>query len=340
MMAKDNCTAIVKCGHCNSLFEKVRKGGRAPKYCSKKCRIDHEAAYNSNKRRRKKVCVICKSKFNNVGRKIYCSTKCRNRAQTIKDKLEGRVRAKRLGKRNCKTCGLEFEAYEGKREKYCSKICDQKDASRRLNERKNESFLKKHQGKFSQLKYCSCILCDKIYFDRPRKVQDGFCSTQCHHKFKETYKEFYYRWERGFALTGLRVCPETKFLFRPTSTKQKYLNYEVCKAVRARKGVAKRRAMLRGVKSEVIDPFDVFEGAKWHCQACGKSTPKERRGTKEHDAPELDHIIPVSKGGAHVRENVQLLCKKCNAEKSDKMPFEWMAEINPSNMEARNESKS
>lgn len=31
-----------------------------------------------------------------------------------------------------------------------------------------------------------------------------------------------------------------------------------------------------------------------------------------------DHIVPWSQGGRTVDENLQMLCKKCNNEKSDK----------------------
>ena len=34
---------------------------------------------------------------------------------------------------------------------------------------------------------------------------------------------------------------------------------------------------------------------------------------------QVDHIIPLNKGGKTVPENLQVLCRKCNASKSDKI---------------------
>lgn len=50
------------------------------------------------------------------------------------------------------------------------------------------------------------------------------------------------------------------------------------------------------------------------CQICGAST-------REQDLLllEVDHIIPVSKGGLSTKENLQTLCWKCNRTKSDKI---------------------
>ncbi len=51
------------------------------------------------------------------------------------------------------------------------------------------------------------------------------------------------------------------------------------------------------------------------CQYCGKSVrnPKDRT---------IDHVIPRSRGGKTVWENVVLCCRKCNLRKGDRTPEE------------------
>lgn len=81
---------------------------------------------------------------------------------------------------------------------------------------------------------------------------------------------------------------------------------------------AKRRAKCKGVDAESVNPISVFERDGWRCKLCGRKTPKSKRGTYSNDAPELDHIIPISKGGPHTYANTQCTCRKCNAAKSDR----------------------
>ena len=50
------------------------------------------------------------------------------------------------------------------------------------------------------------------------------------------------------------------------------------------------------------------------CQSCGVSLHDQ-----EHLLLEVDHIIPVSKGGLSVEENLQTLCWRCNRSKSNKI---------------------
>lgn len=66
-----------------------------------------------------------------------------------------------------------------------------------------------------------------------------------------------------------------------------------------------RRHRKRGANSEVVDPFKVFDRDGWRCQLCGARTPKQLRGSCEDRAPELDHILPLSQGGAHSYSNTQ-----------------------------------
>lgn len=53
-----------------------------------------------------------------------------------------------------------------------------------------------------------------------------------------------------------------------------------------------------------------YERQEHKCAICGKV----------FDLAEMDgdHIVPWSQGGRTVDENLQMLCKKCNNEKSDK----------------------
>ena len=71
------------------------------------------------------------------------------------------------------------------------------------------------------------------------------------------------------------------------------------------------------VRIENVNPMRVFKRDKWKCQGCGIKTQKKY--TLMDSAAEMDHIIPLSKGGEHSYLNTQTLCRKCNQEKSNKI---------------------
>lgn len=60
------------------------------------------------------------------------------------------------------------------------------------------------------------------------------------------------------------------------------------------------------IPRDVVDAVYRRDGAR--CVYCGST-----------ENLQLDHIIPFSKGGATSLENLQLLCQKCNLEKSNKI---------------------
>ena len=64
--------------------------------------------------------------------------------------------------------------------------------------------------------------------------------------------------------------------------------------------------MLRMQKT--VEWIDLCEKYDNLCLCCKKKNPLT-----------VDHVIPISKGGLNIIENIQPLCKKCNCAKHDKI---------------------
>lgn len=94
------------------------------------------------------------------------------------------------------------------------------------------------------------------------------------------------------------------------AAKQRVENAEHYLATK-RKHSNKRRAVKRDVFVEVVDPRVVFERDKGTCRICLKSIGTEKW--------EIDHIIPISRGGAHSYANVQLSHMTCNRQKAARL---------------------
>jgi hypothetical protein len=71
--------------------------------------------------------------------------------------------------------------------------------------------------------------------------------------------------------------------------------------------------------------YEVLERDHWSCRWCGVSTPKEKRGSRDDDAPEVDHIWPLGvvrnglKSPGHIPENCCCACRKCNSKRRNEI---------------------
>ena len=134
----------------------------------------------------------------------------------------------------------------------------------------------------------------------------------------------------------IRTCTACGKAFLPPKTagKRTYCCSPECKRKIDRKhgriGKAQRRARIRCLPHEAIDPFAVFDRDNWTCQICGDKTPRSLRGANVDKSPELDHIISLADGGPHMWSNVQCSCRACNGAKgagsmSDQLRLELQA---------------
>lgn len=55
----------------------------------------------------------------------------------------------------------------------------------------------------------------------------------------------------------------------------------------------------------------VFERDRFHCQSCGKTDTEANLN--------VDHIIPLARGGKNDLSNLQTLCFDCNQRKRDRL---------------------
>lgn len=74
---------------------------------------------------------------------------------------------------------------------------------------------------------------------------------------------------------------------------------------------SRRRARKLALPNERIDPVEVYVRSDGVCGICGESVTI--------DEFQIDHIIPLAKGGAHLYSNVQASHAVCNRAKSDKL---------------------
>lgn len=86
-----------------------------------------------------------------------------------------------------------------------------------------------------------------------------------------------------------------------------------------------RRARYFGVAYEVVDRLKIFERDGWRCKLCATEAPRALSGQRVPNAPELDHEVPMSRGGPHTYANTRLLCRACNRAKGTRLDAELLA---------------
>jgi 5-methylcytosine-specific restriction endonuclease McrA len=75
--------------------------------------------------------------------------------------------------------------------------------------------------------------------------------------------------------------------------------------------VNRRKAKKRGVAVEVFSRQEIYERDNGICKYCTSPVPVS--------SWHMDHVVPLSKGGEHSRQNVVVSCAPCNLSKGDRL---------------------
>jgi predicted nucleic acid-binding Zn ribbon protein len=154
---------------------------------------------------------------------------------------------------------------------------------------------------------CKCEICEKEFIaNRPHTK---YCSNTCYRRAgtgKGKYKQV-----KTFKCV---VCGKEFNSIRDDAK----TCCEKCRSDLARIDRNKRYAHLKEIghfdySVTLSNVFDRFNG---ECQICHKVL-NFNCDSKSSDYPSIDHIKPLSKGGFHEWNNVQLLCRGCNCKKSN-----------------------
>lgn len=290
------------CQRCGAAF--VAKAPYA-KYCGAACRV--AASNDMQKCADMRACETCGESFGTFKRNVerrWCSEECKPKA--------------RKGLSSCQRCGVEFKRKPSLPHIYCSRAC---------------TFAAWADAKLPV--FCAyyvgwCADCNKALGARRPKERCPRCQRARENSAKAEAARVTAE-AKHKAAGVVSSCDECGAEFCRLYGQQGNTTLcMVCAPIRAlqtrKSAKAARRAKERGATAENVLPELVFERDGWRCRMCGINTPQGLRGTYEHNAPELDHILPLARGGHHTLENVQCLCRSCNLFKSDKTEDEvWQA---------------
>jgi 5-methylcytosine-specific restriction endonuclease McrA len=271
-------------GYCPKHYAQMRKFG----------------AIQPDRQRIKKNCEWCGKGFDVAPSNIKAKTCSQSCSSKLKAKNRGHW-IKEHNVFNCAECGSDFTRVKknlhNSEAKYCSRECFFVAANRQAKEAE-------YQSKIERLVNREVSLLNKIGRNQRLRFEKINCK-QCNEKILKSERVAWF------------FCSDKCHKENLTESKKLYRKTPQYKAQR-RKHKASRIARIRGAsRIERFDPFYIFERDKWTCKCCGVKTPKKLRGTIEDNAPELDHIIPISLGGTHTKDNAQLLCRACNISKSN-----------------------
>lgn len=279
-------------------------------------------AYWQSHPKRKIACATCGETFETKSNAIlYCRRECDQSEDKSKHRRSS-PRSEDQRMRVCEQCGASFVestklsasqvAAGGQR--FCSIECARRKRPRiypdERTRRRAEGTRRRSRQGVAPLGSIFCVVCGDLFLQK--SINHIVCGPECRKKYRTEKRRPHLSIERKCKECGAAFKKE-----RTNSGRTSFCSERCSKKHNKRVHRKAAKARLRGVSVESVDPIRVFERDGWRCHLCGRKTPQERRGTYHKRAPELDHIVPLAKGGEHSYRNTACACRECNAAKRD-----------------------
>lgn len=171
------------------------------------------------------------------------------------------------------------------------------------------SSFSRHKGKPDGLRY-SCKDCEKIPAAIWRKTNSDYQKTYYLKNREQVLKRMKIRREKFPEIhkaVSKRYAKKNKEKLALRSSQWVKQNPEKNRAKRAR-----RRALEIGSSFSKITKKEISNLYNQACVYCGSRARIE-----------IDHVVPLSRGGSHSIGNLVAACRYCNRSKGDKTIMEW-----------------
>lgn len=308
------------CEYCGKEFE-----GRKKKYCSNEC------CYNADKDRkriqyvgkREKVCRQCGVALPK-NKTRFCSNDCRTRFNHIKS---GAISHSEILERVCIICGKEFKTWKS-RQFCCSTECSNYKSNHREYdaEKEHERYLKKHpealtmEERNAQRRAAKeerlALMAPEIEKRKQERVEREAEQARKRAEKEAQKKANIAYWLEYEAQHTCFECGKQFIAHYPTA---KYCS-DAC-----RRKPYRVRDRYKGITIDKnITLRRLAQRDRNQCQICGlfvdwNDYVKSDKTVICGDMyPSIDHITPISLGGLHSWNNVQLAHRCCNTRKSNK----------------------
>ena len=271
-------------------------------------------------------CVVCGSVFiPKTKRSKCCTAKCNNKRKWDKwkntDSGKGRHNRRKKYDKVCVLCGCCYKAVDDN-STYCGRKCQLKSIASKGGSAPHPEVNRKYivYPFKSTVSFKKCLWCGDWFGSRSGGKY--YCHPNCSNCAVAASMRSKYRCSVGFSrspnciVCGVDLPVEKTADYCSAKCMVKTDSYKVRrKAVRQ----LRRARMANNGRHEIVKSILVFERDNFICQLCYHKVDMAMSGTTSPKAPELDHIIPLSKGGEHTYANTQCSCRECNGNKGDKI---------------------